>query len=224
VASAKDLAIARYDELTADKIAGRPPELSQIDLAKIDAYARKHDNPATVLSRIDSLCGTEPWPGYDKRGVQQIRIALADADDNRTAQLRPYERTHKNRTGVLSAAERELPEPGSVGRRPRPGPPPTPTAPAVRGPPRTRGNLWPSQAAVLGHQRGTARGVERGRGAAPRGRRDQAAGRLRDRRGLVLLAADRAVDGYENRLRSARGPRRRGVQQDILDACNVGAP
>jgi hypothetical protein len=32
------------------------------------------------------------------------------------------------------------------------------------------------------------------------------------------------LTGYENRLRSARGPRRRGVQQDILDACNVGAP
>jgi hypothetical protein len=32
------------------------------------------------------------------------------------------------------------------------------------------------------------------------------------------------LTGYENRLRSARGPRRRGVQQDILDAYNVGAP
>jgi hypothetical protein len=35
-------------------------------------------------------------------------IALADADDDRTARVRDYERTHKNRAGVLSAAEREL--------------------------------------------------------------------------------------------------------------------
>jgi ferritin-like metal-binding protein YciE len=108
VASAEDLAIARYDQLTAEEIAGRLPELSQIDLAKIDAYERKHDNRTTVLSRIDTLRGIEPWPGYDELGVQQIRLALADADDNRTAQVRAYERNHKNRTGVLSAVEREL--------------------------------------------------------------------------------------------------------------------
>jgi ferritin-like metal-binding protein YciE len=108
VASAEDLAIARYDQLTAEEIAGRLAELSQIDLAKIDAYERKHANRTTVRSRIGNLLGNEPWPGYDDLGVQQIRIALADADDDRTAQVRAYERNHKNRTGVLSAAEREL--------------------------------------------------------------------------------------------------------------------
>src|SRR3954466_11193540 len=38
VASEDDLAIARYDSLTAEEIAGRLTELSQIDLAKIDSY------------------------------------------------------------------------------------------------------------------------------------------------------------------------------------------
>jgi hypothetical protein len=38
VASEGDLAIARYDTLTAEEIAGRLAELSQIDLAKIDSY------------------------------------------------------------------------------------------------------------------------------------------------------------------------------------------
>ena len=41
-------------------------------------------------------------------GVQEIRIALADADDDLTARVRAYERNHKNRAGVLTAAEREL--------------------------------------------------------------------------------------------------------------------
>ena len=45
MASAEDLAIARYDQLTAEEIAGKLTELSQIDLAKVDAYERKHREP-----------------------------------------------------------------------------------------------------------------------------------------------------------------------------------
>jgi ferritin-like metal-binding protein YciE len=97
VASAEDLAIARYDRLTAEEIAGRLPELSQIDLAKIDAYEREHQNRTTVLSRIDTLRGSEPWPGYDELGVQEIRIALDDADDDRVASVRAYERAQEPR-------------------------------------------------------------------------------------------------------------------------------
>jgi ferritin-like metal-binding protein YciE len=108
LASAEDLAIARYDELTADEIAGKLSELSQIDLAKVDAYERKRENRTTVLSRISSLRGDEPWPGYDELNVQEIRAVLDDADDDRVARVRTYERAHKNRAGVLSAAEREL--------------------------------------------------------------------------------------------------------------------
>jgi hypothetical protein len=108
VASADDLAIARYEQLTAEEIAGKLSELSQIDLAKVDAYERKHQDRTTVLSRIETLRGEEPWPGYDELGVQEIRIALADADDDLTARVRAYERNHKDRAGVLTAAEREL--------------------------------------------------------------------------------------------------------------------
>ena len=52
VASEEDLAIARYDSLTAEEIVSKLPELSQIELAKIDSYERKNDNRTTVLSRI----------------------------------------------------------------------------------------------------------------------------------------------------------------------------
>ena len=63
VASEEDLAIARYDSLTAEEILSKLPELSQIDLAKVDSYERKNDNRTTVLSRISALRSQEPWPG-----------------------------------------------------------------------------------------------------------------------------------------------------------------
>jgi ferritin-like metal-binding protein YciE len=107
-ASADDLAIPRYDQLTAEEIAGRLAALSQIDLAKVEAYERKHENRATVLSRVSTLRGDEPWPGYDELTVEQVRGALEDADDERSARVREYERAHKNRSGVLLVAEREL--------------------------------------------------------------------------------------------------------------------
>ncbi len=108
VASEGDLAIARYDKLTAEEIAGRLSELSQIDLAKVDAYERKNENRTTVLSRISTLRGNEPWAGYDELTAAEVQTVLAESDDDRAEQVRAYERSHKNRAGVLKAAEREL--------------------------------------------------------------------------------------------------------------------
>jgi ferritin-like metal-binding protein YciE len=108
VASEQDLAIARYDSLTADEITSRLTELSQIDLAKIDAYERRNQNRSTVLSRISTLRGGEPWPGYDELTASEVQAVLSEGDDDRAKQVRAYERAHKNRAGVLQAAEREL--------------------------------------------------------------------------------------------------------------------
>jgi ferritin-like metal-binding protein YciE len=107
LASEDDLAIANYDGLTADEIVARLNGLSQIDLAKVDAYERKHENRTTVLSRIDSLRGDEPWPGYDELTVAEVQAVLSEGDDERAKQVRSYERAHKNRAGVLNAAELE---------------------------------------------------------------------------------------------------------------------
>ena len=108
VASEDDLAIARYDKLTAEEIAGRLAELSQVDLAKVDAYERKHENRTTVLNRISTLRGDEPWAGYDEltaaRGPGRPRRGR-----RRPRPAGPRLRArHKNRAGVLKAAEREL--------------------------------------------------------------------------------------------------------------------
>jgi ferritin-like metal-binding protein YciE len=108
VASEGDLAIAGYDKLTADEITSKLPGLSQIDLAKIDAYERKNQNRTTVLSRITSLRGDEPWAGYDELTADEVTTVLSEGDDELAQKVRAYERSHKNRTGVLKAADREL--------------------------------------------------------------------------------------------------------------------
>src|SRR6476620_8162906 len=107
LASEGDLAIARYDSLTADEISAKLTDLSQIDLAKIDSYERKNQNRTTVLSRITSLRGNEPWTGYDELTAADVQSVLAEGDDERVKQTLSYERSHKNRAGVIKAAERE---------------------------------------------------------------------------------------------------------------------
>ncbi|MGZ4269856.1 MAG: DUF892 family protein [Solirubrobacteraceae bacterium] len=108
VASASDLPLAGYDKLTAEEVVARLPELSQIDLAKVDTYERKHDNRTMVTDRVSALQGKEPWPGYDEQTVEDVVKALGAADDAKAKEVRAYERAHKERAGVLEATEREL--------------------------------------------------------------------------------------------------------------------
>jgi ferritin-like metal-binding protein YciE len=109
LASEEDLAIANYDSLTVDEIVQKLPSLSQVDLAKIEAYERKKQARTTVLNRISSLRGDEPWSGYDEMTAEEIVARLRDADDDGLAKrVREYERGHKARASVMHAAEREL--------------------------------------------------------------------------------------------------------------------
>ena len=108
VASEADLPIARYDALTAEEISGKLAELSQIDLAKVEAYERKNQDRTTVLSRVTSLRSDEPWAGYDELTAAEVIAVLSEGDDDRAKDVRSYERAHKHRAGVLNAAQREL--------------------------------------------------------------------------------------------------------------------
>src|SRR5204862_11250 len=108
VASQSDLPIARYDKLTADEIVAKLSELSQIDLAKVDSYERRHDNRATVLGRISSLRGDEPWPGYDELTADATTTALNDADGQTAQNVKSYERDHKGRAGVIATADKRI--------------------------------------------------------------------------------------------------------------------
>jgi ferritin-like metal-binding protein YciE len=106
VAQVNDLAIPRYDSLTVEEIVAQLPELPQIEIAKIDAYERRHDNRSTVLGRITALRHAEPWPGYDELTVGEIEAVLSERDDDQAKKVAAYERAHKNRAGVLATAER----------------------------------------------------------------------------------------------------------------------
>ena len=109
VASEGDLAIARYDSLTADEIAGKLAELSQIDLAKIDAYERKNQNRTHRPEPHRPRCAaTSRGPATTSSPSPRCRPCSSEGDDERAKQVRAYERAHKNRAGVLQAAEREL--------------------------------------------------------------------------------------------------------------------
>jgi ferritin-like metal-binding protein YciE len=108
VASVEDLPIAGYDGRTAEEIAARLPGLSQVDLAKVDAYERRNDDRATIRDRIASLRGEEPWPGYDDLNAGDVQARLRDGDDELARAVRTYERAHKDRVSVLQATEREL--------------------------------------------------------------------------------------------------------------------
>lgn len=108
VADAGDLPIANYDELAAEDVIRQLGSLSQIDLAKVDAYERRHDDRSTVRNRISSLRGDEPWPGYDDQTVVEIRKRMSGADDPLARQVSTYEARHKDRRGVLDVAEATL--------------------------------------------------------------------------------------------------------------------
>ena len=107
VASEQDLPIARYDSLTAADVLEKLSGLSQIDLAKVDAYERKNQNRSTVLGRTSALRADEPWPGYDELNASEVNAVLGEGDEDRAKQARAYERSHKNRNSVIQMTERE---------------------------------------------------------------------------------------------------------------------
>ena len=83
----------------------RLPQLSQIDLSKIDSYERRNRKRTTILARVTALRGDEPWPGYDELTVAEVQRARRD--DDKADEVARYERAHKNRAGVIAATERE---------------------------------------------------------------------------------------------------------------------
>lgn len=108
IADADDLPIPDYDKQSADDIARRLKGFSQRELRMIDAYERKRQNRATITDRIESLSGDEPWSGYDELSVDGVTKALREADAERARETRTYEREHKDRAGVIEAADSRL--------------------------------------------------------------------------------------------------------------------
>jgi ferritin-like metal-binding protein YciE len=106
VATKDDLPIARYDALNVEEVVAKLPKLSQVDLAKVDSYERRHENRSTVTDRVKTLQASEPWPGYDELTLSEVKQALDGANAERIDGVLAYERAHKARAGVLKAAEK----------------------------------------------------------------------------------------------------------------------
>lgn len=108
VATERDLPIKDYDRQTVEEIAGRLKGFSQRELRMIDAYERKRENRTTITDKIAKLTGEEPWSGYDEAGVDGITRAMTDTDAETARKVRTYEREHKDRAGVIAAADARI--------------------------------------------------------------------------------------------------------------------
>jgi hypothetical protein len=107
--SAQRLPIVRYDQLDGKQVIPHLSQLSQLELAAVEAHERSHRERPVVLDRLRWLRGGEPLPGYDALDADEIIGALADADAATVKAVRSYERHHRDRREVRAEAARVLP-------------------------------------------------------------------------------------------------------------------
>ena len=105
----QQLPIAGYDRLKDKQIADQLSELSQVELATVEAYERAHAARPVVLDKLRYMRGGEPLPGYDALTAEQIAEALAGADAETVKAVRDYERKFQHRQAVLDETARVLP-------------------------------------------------------------------------------------------------------------------
>jgi hypothetical protein len=103
------LPIARFDRLDRKQVIPQLSQLSQVELAAVEAHERSHRNRPVVLNRLGWLRGSEPLPGYDALDADEIIRALTDADAQTVKAVRSYERHHRDRREVRAEAARVLP-------------------------------------------------------------------------------------------------------------------
>jgi len=101
----EDLPIPEFSRLSTEQITRRLRTLSQLDLTVIQGYERTHANRRKVLKAIEALHEATPWTGYDALTADDIIAGLRDAPTGVARQVREYERRHRQRQEVVSAAE-----------------------------------------------------------------------------------------------------------------------
>jgi hypothetical protein len=104
-----DFPISGYDRLKDKEIADQLSQLSQAELAAVEAYERAHEGRPVVLDKLRYMRGSEPLPGYDSLTTEQIAKALAGADAETVKAVRDYERKFQHRQSVLDETARVLP-------------------------------------------------------------------------------------------------------------------
>jgi hypothetical protein len=85
-----------------------PPVPGAEAVAELGDYERAHQNRVAVVSEIDARLGIAPWPGYDELDVDGVRFGLDGARRDRFVAVLAYERAHRNRAGVVLAAQQRL--------------------------------------------------------------------------------------------------------------------
>jgi hypothetical protein len=113
------LPISGYDQLDEKQVSDRLSQLSQAELAVVEAYERAHENRPAVLEKLRYMRGSEPLPGYDALTTEQIAEALASADSETVRAVRDYERKFQHRGTVLDEAARVLPDSTASARETR---------------------------------------------------------------------------------------------------------
>ena len=103
-----ELPISGYDGLKEKEIADQLSQLSQVELATVEAYERAHESRHVVLDKLRYMRGGEPLPGYDALTTEQIAKALAGADAETVKAVRDYERKLQHRKAVLDETVRVL--------------------------------------------------------------------------------------------------------------------
>lgn len=97
-----------YDNLSVESIRDRLTRLSQADLAAVEAYERATRNRMPVLETMRALRRSEPWPGYDRMTVDEIRTRLREVGTDQLQVVLEYERSHKDRSSILNASEAQI--------------------------------------------------------------------------------------------------------------------
>ena len=103
------LPISGYDQLGEKEISDQLSQLSQVELATVEAHERGHGSRPAVLDKLRYMRSSEPLPGYDALTTEEIAEALAGADAETVKAVRDYERKFQHRQSVLGEAARVLP-------------------------------------------------------------------------------------------------------------------
>jgi hypothetical protein len=101
--------IAGYDGLDEKQVIAQFHELSQVELARIEAYERAHGSRTVVLHKLRYMRSPEPVEGYDALQPNEIVRLLEQADSASIRAIRDYEGKFRGRRQVLNAAAQALP-------------------------------------------------------------------------------------------------------------------
>lgn len=107
-ASASELALPGYEELTAHEIIEKLDGLTQTELSRIYTWEQAHENRVTVLRAIESRLESLPIPDYDALTAEEISGRLQGLSDQELETLREYEKRTKGRVTVIEQIDHRL--------------------------------------------------------------------------------------------------------------------